>query len=372
MPGHEKMLPVTFVGFFGGTNMGTVKGGSGSDVKYGTTAADLIYGYAGDDSLYGKAGADQIWGGSGKDKLVGEDGNDILHGDDGADHLLGGNGWDILYGGAGNDKLFGEGDTDTLKGEAGNDILNGGSGIAYLYGGDGEDQLNYNPTKSDIFIVGNYLAPSILDGDAGTDTLNISNEATFQSFEGTTEGAGTAIYMTGRTSGQLYFEDQSFSYINVGKFQDVEKLTVAGKGGLEFNGYDTLGTGTDVTGTAGNDFFSSFGADDIMRGGAGNDQFTAIGGHDTIISESNDADHFTFSADYFYLLGETDITGFNGVGTVEGDQLHFVNKPGDQAVLNVATEGGKTIFDLTTPFGTNTHVTVDAVGLVEGVDYFFA
>ena len=35
-------------------------------------------------------------------------------------------------------------------------------------------------------------------------------------------------------------------------------------------------------------------------------------------------------------------------------------------------KGGKTIFDLITPFGTSTHVTVDVVGLVEGVDYFFA
>ena len=65
----------------------------------------------------------------------------------------------------------------------------------------------------------------------------------------------------------------------------------------------------DVTGTAGDDFFFSFGADDMMRGGDGNDRFTAIGGHDTIVSGSNDADQFTFSANYFYLIGQTDITG---------------------------------------------------------------
>ena len=352
--------------------MATVKGGPGNDNKSGTTAADLIYGYAGKDSLYGKAGADQIWGGSGDDKLFGEDGKDILRGEDGADQLFGGNDWDILYGGVGNDKLYGEGGTDTLKGEAGGDILNGGSGIAYLYGGDGNDQLNYDPTASDIFVVGNSLAPSILDGDAGTDTLNISNRATVLAFDGTTQAAGTEIFMTGRNSGQLYFEDDFGSFIEVGKFQEIEKLTATGKGGLEFYGFDALGTGTDVNGTAGADFFSSFGADDIMRGGGGNDIFTAIGGHDTIISGSNDADQFTFSPNSFYLVGQTDITGFNGAGTVEGDQLHFVSNPGDQAVLNVSTNNGKTIFDLSTPFGTNTRVTVDVVGLVEGVDYFFA
>ena len=171
-------------------------------------------------------------------------------GEDGADQLFGGNGWDVLYGGAGDDELYGEGDTDTLKGEAGNDTLNGGSGIAYLYGGDGNDQLNYNPTTSDIFALGNYLAPTILDGDAGTDTLNISNKATAQSFEGTGLAAGTEIVMTGPASGRLYFEDDFGSYIEVGKFQEVEKLTATGKGGLEFYGYDVQGTGTNVTGTA--------------------------------------------------------------------------------------------------------------------------
>jgi Ca2+-binding RTX toxin-like protein len=354
MPGHGNMPPVTFVGFFGGTNMATIEGGPNNDVKSGTDAADLIYGYAGNDSLYGKAGADRIWGGLGDDRL------------------FGGNGWDILYGGAGSDKLYGEGNTDTLKGEDGNDILNGGSGIAYLYGGNGNDQLTYDPTTSDIFALGNYLAPSILDGDAGTDTLNISNRATSQSFEGTTEAAGTEIFMTGRNSGQLYFEDEFESFIDVGRFQEIEKLTATGKGGLQFSGYDTLGPGIDVTGTAEDDIFSSFAADDTMRGGAGNDRFTAVGGHDTIISDSNDADQFIFSADYFYLVGTTDITGFNGAGTVYGDQLHFMNNPGDQAVLNISTKGGKTIFNLTTPFGTNTQVTVDAVGLEEGADYFFA
>ena len=109
--------------------------------------------------------------------------------------------------------------------------------------------------------------------------------------------------MTGRTSGQLYFEDDFGSFIEVGKFQEIEKLTATGKGGLEFYGFDALGAGIDVTGTAGDDFFFSFGADDMMRGGDGNDRFIAIGGHDTIVSGSNDADQFIFSAKYFYLWG---------------------------------------------------------------------
>ena len=36
--------------------------------------------------------------------------------------------------------------------------------------------------------------------------------------------------MTGRTSGQLYFEDDFGSFIEVGKFQEIEKLTASRKG----------------------------------------------------------------------------------------------------------------------------------------------
>jgi Ca2+-binding RTX toxin-like protein len=304
--------------------------------------------------------------------IEGGNGNDILRGEDGQDRLFGGNGWDILYGGAGDDKLYGEGGTDTLKGEAGDDVLNGGSGIAYLYGGDGSDQLFYDPTASDILTVGNYLAPSILDGDAGIDTLTINNHATSLSFEGKVEPVSTDIFMSGRTSGQLFFEDKFGSYIETGKFQEIEKVVAGGTGNLQFYGYDSPGAGIDVTGTAGNDLFYSFGADDTMRGGAGDDRFFAIGGHDTIVSGSGDADQFYFSPDYFYLTGTVDITGFNGAGTVDGDQLIFTASPGDEATLDVSTAGGKTIFDMTTKAGASTHVTVDLVGLEEGIDYFFA
>jgi len=352
--------------------MSTIKGGSGNDILNGTNEADLIYGYGGNDSLYGKAGDDQLWGGSGADKLVGDTGNDILRGEFGTDQLFGGDGWDILYGGADDDKLYGEAGTDTLKGEAGNDILDAGTGTAFIYGGDGDDQLSYNPTTSNIFATGTDLNSTILNGGAGTDTLNIFNNGTSVSSEGAIEATITDVYMTGRTSAQLYFEDSFGSYIETGSFQDIEKITATGKGGLQFYGYDALGAGTDITGTASADTFVSYGANDTMRGGDGNDRFYAAGGHDTIISETDDADHFYFSPNSTYLTGQTDITGFNGAGTVDGDQLHFQTSASDNATLKITIDGDSTVFDLSTPAGSNTHVTVDAVGLVEGVDYFFS
>ena len=149
-----------------------------------------------------------------------------------------------------------------------------------------------------------------------SDTLHINNRATSLSFEGKAEPVSTDVYMSGRTSGQLYFEDQFGSYIETGKFQEIEKIVASGTGNLQFFGFNSPGAGTDVTGTAHDDLFFSFGADDTMRGGAGNDRFSAIGGHDTIVSGSGDADQFFFSPDYFYLKSAVDITGFNGAGTV--------------------------------------------------------
>ena len=106
-----------------------------------------------------------------------------------------------------------------------------------------------------------------------------------------------------------------------------------------------------MTGTAATIYFSSYGADDTIRGGAGNDRFTAIGGHDIIVSNSNDADQFTFITDYFYHVGQTDITGFNGAGTVEGDQIHFLLIPVIKAKLDVSTQGEKTTSILRRPLG---------------------
>ena len=79
-------------------------------------------------------------------------------------------------------------------------------------------------------------------------------------------------------------------------------------------------------------------------------------------------------------MGEVQGQGYVGqalgaadmLATVYGDQLRFQTTPGDEATLKVSTKGGTTIFDMTTKAGASTHVTVDLVGLEEGVDYFFA
>ena len=92
-----------------------------------------------------------------------------------------------------------------MKGDAGNDIKSD-TGISYLYDGDGNDILYYDPTTSNISAVSDYLSGSVLDGDGGTDTLNVFNDATYTK-SGVTSAAATQITMNGRNTGDISFED---------------------------------------------------------------------------------------------------------------------------------------------------------------------
>lgn len=333
--------------------MAIIKGTTAKDTKVGTAANDQIYGYQGDDVLSGRNGNDQIWGAQGNDKLYGENNDDLLWGGDGND---------ILYGGAGADQLFGDAGTDTLKGETGNDVLKGGLGVSYLYGGDGNDSLYYDPTLSNIKAVGGYLSGSILNGDGGTDTLNIYNRSTY----GTANKASqTEIYIEEGVA-HIKFSDHSQEYgaekISVGTAKGIEKFVVTGSGGLDFTGDLYGNTGISITGTAGNDTFQSYYGSDEMKGGAGNDIFFAGGGKDKIISEANDADLFEFNG----WGGETTITGFNGAGAWGGDRINIEDYYLSDPKSQIKEANGWTTFSL----DSGDIIKVQAVGLDEGVDYF--
>jgi hypothetical protein len=300
--------------------LATIKGTDLSESKYGGTADDLIYGYGGNDSLYGRAGADQIWGGLGGDKIWGEAGNDILRGEAGADTLYGGDGNDIVYGGADNDTLYGDAGTDTLKGEAGNDIMKGGTGISYMYGGDGSDTFYYNPSSSNIKTLGNYLAPTQINGDAGFDTAYVYNDTTYTS--GTVQKpTETYIWVEGSKTHLRYDVPNGAwdaPYSEAGTLNSVEKIIVADTDGpVFFIGDLYANTGVDITGGAKNDTFQSYYGSDKMRGGGGNDTFFVGGGDDIIYSEANDADTITFNG----WGGSTTINGFNGAGLYGGDRI---------------------------------------------------
>lgn len=349
--------------------MATIKGTNSSETKYGTTADDLIYGYGGNDSLYGRSGNDTIHGGLGDDKIWGEAGNDILRGEDGSDYIYSGDGNDFVYGGNGNDTLYGDGGTDKIYGDAGNDIIKGGSGISYLYGGAGIDTLHYDPTTSDIDDVGNYLSSSYLSGE----TIYIYNKST-------EAGLPTKTFIvnpdenTESADEHILFGTDAKA-INVGFIEGNPDIVVVGSGGLKYYGPDLDSQINSVTGTAVKDEFHGGYESEILKGGAGNDDFYIVGGNDLLISETNDSDRFYFNPNSYGT--NTTVTGFNGAGVAGGDVI-YVNDMGlGYGKLKITEAGGKTTISLgddpstTDDYAAVSQITVDKVGLVEGVDYFF-
>jgi hypothetical protein len=106
-----------------------------------------------------------------------------------------------------------------------------------------------------------------------------------------------------------------------------------------------------------------------MRGGGGNDTFHVSGGRDTVGSAPNDSDRF-----YFDITAPVDATinGFNGEGSFDGDRLYFDNSWAPSITYTKNEVGGKTEFELeASGYSGVTTVTVDKVGLEEGVDFWF-
>lgn len=347
--------------------MATINGTSAAETKTGTTAADLIYGYGGNDSLYGRAGNDQVWGGLGDDKIWGEAGDDTLRGDDGADTVYGGDGNDLAYGGIGNDAMYGDGGTDRMYGEAGNDILKGGTGIAKLYGGDGIDTLHYAPTSSDIDDIGNYLSTSYLSGE----TVYIYNNSTDAGLPTKTFIVNPDVNTEGPDEYIQFGTDSR--RVEAGYIEGNPDLVVVGSGGLVYVGPDFAGGTNKVTGTDVKDTFYGGYESEVLKGGPGDDTFHIDGGNDLLISEVNDADAFYFGPAYYGT--NTTVTGFNGAGVSGGDTVYIQGGSlGYIPTPSISESNGKTTISMgqNPAYGDpNSEITVDAVGLVSGVDYFF-
>jgi Ca2+-binding RTX toxin-like protein len=356
--------------------MAIIKGTNAAETKTGTSGIDTIYGYDGNDSLYGRAGNDTIWAGNGNDKVWGEDGDDLLRGEAGDDFIYSGNGNDTVYGGIGNDTLYGDGGTDKIYGDGGNDVIKGGTGISYLYGGDGSDQLFYDPTTDNIGKLGQYLSGSALDGGAGTDTLNIFNNSTY-TLGAATKASYSAVWVDQNGTGHIRFmpaesTETGTGMVDAGTFTGIEKIVLTGSGGSSITSHGGYGTSLNAVGTSGVDHFQSLQGSDTFKGGAGNDEFRIGAGYDTVVSEANDSDVFYFE----YDTGVSTITGFNGAGVAGGDVIHLCEYGDAGRSFNETTiteADGKTTFNTACTWGDNSIgiYTVDAVGLKEGIDYFF-
>ena len=150
--------------------------------------------------LMGGAGSDLLQGNGGDDLLNGGAQNDTLSGGDGQDTLIGGTGADRLFGNAGHDRLFRDDGNDTRAGGAGSerqagglgdDALNGGSGHDTIAGDDGNDRINWT------FIGATSGGRDLIDGGAGTDTFQVTGNASTETFRIYTRAAALSAGLTG-------------------------------------------------------------------------------------------------------------------------------------------------------------------------------
>jgi hypothetical protein len=164
-------------------------GGDGND------SVTMDKGVLSDAELHGGTGNDNLtYLGKGHAKLYGDGGDDHLTAgpESQTSELHGGGGNDFLTGGGGADQLFGEGgpsDADVLiAGPGNNQQLHGGQGNDQFEAGTGSSQM-FGDNGNDVFTWHAGDGPITLDGQAGTNILEVDGSGNADSFTGGT-GAG--------------------------------------------------------------------------------------------------------------------------------------------------------------------------------------
>jgi hypothetical protein len=146
----------------------TVTGSAGAPITDGATVNTLTTG-SGDDSVTGGDYADTITTGLGADTVTGGAGNDTITTN---------NGNDVIDAGEGNDTITtGSGD-DNITGGAGNDTIDAGTGSDTIDAGAGTDR-----------IVASISDSTVIDGGAGSDTLQNTTSAITSSSTASVAGA---------------------------------------------------------------------------------------------------------------------------------------------------------------------------------------
>jgi Ca2+-binding RTX toxin-like protein len=242
-----------------------VIGLAGNDTFEMTAGNDVIDGGAGDDTLKGGIGSDTLNGGADNDNLQGEAGDDTADG---------GTGSDTVSGGTGNDRIIGtlDGVADTYNGD-GNDTVNAVTGA-------GGDTIDYSATTNGISVTLSGGAATVIDDQAGTDTLS--------GIENVKGGSGDDV-ITGDNNANI----------------------LIGGGGVD-----------SLTGSGGADRLVGSAGADNLSGGVGADIFVyeqrsdggnAVSGQDLISGFSvGEADKFAFDDGFFNgvaLPGDFNVSG---------------------------------------------------------------
>ena len=270
----------------GDLNDNTLEGGGGDDTLDGGPGNDTAS-YAGALSAVsvnlGLAGA-QMTGGAGNDTLVS------------IENLIASAHGDTLTGDAGANQLTGGRGNDTLNGMAGNDTIDGASGGGdTLDGGAGTDTLTFAAAGLGASV--SLAAPSFLFGLNPVTTISNFENLTGSAFDdGLAGDAGANVLSGGLGNDTLYGRagddtliggggSDTASYAFATSAVDVS-LAIAGPQDTGGDGFDTLVSIANLTGSGFGDDLSGDGVANVLHGRNGADTLRGQAGDDAIFGEA--------------------------------------------------------------------------------------
>ena len=300
-----------------------VNAAGGEDTVTATTAnlASLtVDGGAGNDTVTGNADDDQLRGGDGTDTLTGGDGDDRILGDDGDDTIAGGNGNDVLVWNPGDD-------SDVMDGDGGTDDVE-------LNGGNGPEQ--FKATQSGARVIFERVSPGAFDLDVTADRLVLNGNGGDDRMD-SDPAVTTAMLLNGGTGADTLQGGGGADLIQAG--EDADTLT-GGPGADRLvgdRGADTMngGDGEDTT------VWNNGDGSDVMNGDAGVDRVEVNGaaGNEvfTVAPNAARAKFDRTSAGAFSLdIGSAEALDLRSLA---GDDT-FTASPGTGALLAVTADAG--------------------------------
>jgi Ca2+-binding RTX toxin-like protein len=219
--------------------------------------------------------------------------------------------------------VFGSSGLDTITGSSREDLIRGHAGADILSGGDGDDRFLYGTGEAE--------AGEQISGGAGTDTLFISNIASFvdtavsgvervefavdfvptaATFKGTQVGAGNITQVVGSTEADAFV---------------VEAASDVDLSGVTFTSWTAGDDTVTINGTA---------AAETLTGSSRNDTINGGGGSDTTVLSGN---HSSYT---FQLVGDSIVlSGPDGTDTLSSiERLQFADS-------TIDLDDGNALFD---------------------------
>ncbi|MCA0404937.1 MAG: hypothetical protein LCH39_02135 [Proteobacteria bacterium] len=246
----------------GSTGDNTLTTGSGDDIIDGRGGADVINAGAGNDTVTYNGGETSIAGGAGTNtlQLASAVNMDLSLSDQTTGDLATVTAFQNIDAGAINTALTltGSSGANIITGGAGADTIDGNGGADTLHGGLGDDILVYRGTET------------LVDGDAGTNTLQLRTAATVD--------LGATDQTTADSVNVVNFANIDATLLSAGVVLTGSAGTNIIRGGTGGDTIDGAGGADTIDAGGGNDTVTARGTETSMDGGAGTDALVLLAG----------------------------------------------------------------------------------------------